>query len=154
MSVNDPAYPRVNPAFASLSNAHISVLLDVAGGVPVVVHWGPGIGVAGEVSETGLAGMAALRDLPIPHGGLDVVAPISLLPEHGAGYLGRPGLEGRRADGTGWAPCFELVEVETSDAAVIVHGIDHHAGLPDHVGGHDHARRLAPCPGHTNQHRG
>ena len=40
-------------------------------------------------------------------GSLDVIAPISLVPEHGSGFQGRPGLTGHRQGGVAWSPRFQ-----------------------------------------------
>jgi len=83
-----------------LSNQWCDVVVDVARGVPVVVHWGATLG------EVALDSVADALHRPAVSGGLDVVAPLSIVPEHGSGYEGRPGLLGRRRRGTAWAPRF------------------------------------------------
>ena len=77
------------------------VVVDLSHGAPVIVHWGAplGDGSAG-------ASIAAALDRPLVPGSPDVVAPISVVPEHGSGFPGRPGLLGRRSNGAGWAPRF------------------------------------------------
>ena len=52
--------------------------------------------------------MAGARD-GANGGALDVVAPVGFVPEHGSGFPGRPGLSGRRPNGSGWSPRFEVV---------------------------------------------
>ncbi|MFM2069759.1 MAG: hypothetical protein RLZZ623_22, partial [Actinomycetota bacterium] len=77
------------------------VVLDVSHGVPTIVHWGAPLGdVALETV------MDALRR-PVSHGMLDVIAPVSVVPEHGSGFQGRPGLLGHRRGGSAWAPRFQ-----------------------------------------------
>ena len=83
-----------------LSSNYLSMVIDLATSTPTILHWGSPI--AGDPSE-----LRAAIDRPIAHGMLDVVAPLSVVPEHGSGHHGRPGLEGRRRSGTGWAPRFE-----------------------------------------------
>jgi alpha-galactosidase len=126
MSTNDSSFPRARRELQVLSSDGISVVVDLAGGAPTIVHWGAHVG-----SSDSLSGgtVAALLDVPIPHGGLDVVAPVSLFPEHGSGYLGRPGVEGRRADGSDWAPRFEASSVELTGNSLTAVGVDAHAGL-------------------------
>ena len=51
--------------------------------------------------------MEAALDWPIVHGASDTTAPVSCLPEHSRGFVGRPGIAVHRRDGTGWAPRFE-----------------------------------------------
>jgi alpha-galactosidase len=84
-----------------LRHESVSVIADTATGVPTILYWGAPLGA--DVEPTSV--VAALQR-PVPHGALDVVAPCSIVPEHGSGWSGRPGLAGRRHDGTGWAPRF------------------------------------------------
>ena len=76
-------------------------VVDLSHGAPVIVHWGAPLG-------EGRAGawISAALDRPLVPGSPDVVAPISVVPEHGSGFPGRPGLLGCRRGGTGWAPRF------------------------------------------------
>ncbi|MDO8391675.1 MAG: alpha-galactosidase [Actinomycetota bacterium] len=83
-----------------LRGATFDVLLDESTGVPTVAHWGAPLG---DIDPAAFA--AATARFPLP-GGLDVVAPLSVLPEHGAGFPGRPGLHGHRRGGIAWAPRF------------------------------------------------
>lgn len=83
-----------------LRSTTVSVVVDVSTGVPTVLHWG-----------------AALDDPdlperwsrpPITHGSIDVVAPVTVLPMHGDGFAGRPGLLGHRRGGRHWSPRFTI----------------------------------------------
>jgi alpha-galactosidase len=85
----------------------VSTTIDVSAGAPTIMQWGMSVASAGpNAVRNDVQYLKALRELPLPHGGLDVVAPLSLVPEHGSGFLGRPGIEGSRHDGSGWAPRF------------------------------------------------
>jgi Glycosyl hydrolase family 36 N-terminal domain len=64
------------------------------------VHWGIGL------SADEAVGLAALKNRPVPNGSFDDEDPLEVVPTR-SGYIGvRPGLEGRRADGSSWAPQF------------------------------------------------
>lgn len=76
------------------------MVVDLSHGVPQVMHWGP------QLSELDEAGVAAATQRPVVHAAPDVVAPISVVPEHGSGFPGRPGLLGSRPGGRDWAPRF------------------------------------------------
>ncbi len=78
-----------------------SFVVDPSVGGGVLVHWGATIGADGDVAAT-----AAALTMPPTTGSLDVVAPMALVPEHGSGFPGRPGLSGHRSDGRAWAPRF------------------------------------------------
>jgi alpha-galactosidase len=76
------------------------VLVDVSTGTPTIVHWGaPLAGVDADA-------ITAVVDRPLVHGSADVVAALSVVPEHGSGHTGRPGLLGHRRHGRAWAPRF------------------------------------------------
>jgi alpha-galactosidase len=94
-----------------LRGSTADVVLDVDAGVPVVVHWGAPLG------DVGLDAMQAALERPVTHGVLDVVAPVGLVPEHGAGFPGSPGLQGHRRRGTAWSPRFGDAAVEHLPAA-------------------------------------
>jgi alpha-galactosidase len=60
-----------------------------------------------------------------PQNMMDVEAPLSMLPEHGSGFPGRPGLLGHRRGGSAWSPRFTFDRVErVSDQHVVVHAVD------------------------------
>jgi alpha-galactosidase len=98
----------MTPSIIHLRSDAMSVLLDPMHGVPAVLHWGSPIEMVSD-DESIRRGLRR----PVVHGGLDVEVPLLLLPEHGSGYQDRPGIEGFRPDGSGWAPRFVPVEVTT-----------------------------------------
>jgi alpha-galactosidase len=102
----------------------VSLVIDTAGGAPAMLHWGAALDPADDLDAT-----AGALERPVPAGGLDVVAPIAIVPEHGSGYPGRPGLRGRRDDGTAWAPRFRTVDVTADAGRLVVVGDDPIAGL-------------------------
>jgi hypothetical protein len=102
----------------------VDVVLDVGSGVPTIVHWGtpltsPGTVLDDDAEQELLASLVAALRRPITGGALDSVAPLSLVPEHGSGHDGRPGLLGHRRQGRAWAPRFTLVEVEILEGALL-----------------------------------
>ena len=101
-----------------LRGAAADVVLDTSTGVPTVVHWGAPLG------EVNLGSVAAALRRPLVGGGVDVVAPLSVVPEHGSGFTGRPGLAGRRKGGREWAPRFQPATVEVGPARVVVTAVD------------------------------
>jgi alpha-galactosidase len=113
-------------ALVDLGAGDTSFLVDpsVAGGV--VVHWGAALG---GLDAEGVAATVTALELPPTAGGLDVVAPLAIVPEHGSGYPGRPGLSGRRRDGAAWAPRFTTSDVERTDSTLTIEGIDPTARL-------------------------
>jgi alpha-galactosidase len=60
---------------------------------------------------------------------LTAVRPCSLLPEHGQGWFGRPGLAGHRPDGRDWSPLFRPVVCRQDERQVRVEAADTVAGL-------------------------
>ena len=99
------------------------VLIDESFGAPVVAHWGRPLGAIDDGSI-----VAAMQRATVP-GGLDVMAPINVVPEHGSGFPGRPGLCGHRRGGTAWAPRFQAAGVDNVPGGVVVHAVDDVAEL-------------------------
>ena len=85
----------------------LHVVVDVSAGVPRIVHWGARVSPNDD--------LAAATELPSVHGTPDVEAPAPLVPEHGSGWPGRPGLLGHRRRGTHWAPRFTHVDHDVDD---------------------------------------
>jgi alpha-galactosidase len=83
-----------------LRGAGADVVIDESSGVPVIVHWGAPLG---DIDPASIGPALARSQVA---GALDVLAPVSLVPEHGAGFQGRPGIGGHRQGGTAWAPRF------------------------------------------------
>jgi alpha-galactosidase len=92
-------------ALIRLSTATTDVVVDVSTGAPTIVHWGAALGPQVDLDE-----LVRVLDRPVVAGALDVVAPLSVVPEHGSGFPGRPGLLGRRGGGRAWSPRFTAVE--------------------------------------------
>jgi alpha-galactosidase len=91
---------------------------------PSIVYWGASLG------DVDLANVVAAFERPITHGAPDAVAPIAIVPEHGSGYPGRPGLLGHRQGGRDWAPRFVTTEVRQSGlGSVEIDSVDAVAGL-------------------------
>jgi alpha-galactosidase len=107
---------------AVLSLDNVSVVVDVSTPVPTILHWGDSIGAeVVDVRET--------VGHPVSHGALDVLTPLSVVPEHGSGFQGRPGLEGARPDGCGWSPRFAVGTVEHTGTSLACTSVDAAEGL-------------------------
>ena len=68
-------------------------------GLPEIVHWG----AAMPQTTADVAAAVLALEPPASDGGMDVPVRISVLPEAGTGFFGRPGVEGQR-DGRDWSP--------------------------------------------------
>lgn len=86
---------------AVLSAGRVSVVADVSGGVPRLLHWGRRLTNADEHG----AYLASLGHLELGADGLLGASRAGIVPEHSAGWMGTPGLEGHRA-GTVFATRF------------------------------------------------
>ena len=106
-----------------LTNGDVDVIVDVTTGAPTIVHWGAWLG-----DDVDLGSVAAALEPPRTHGVVDVVAPVSVVPEHGAGFTGRPGLLGRRGRGRAWAPRFSTASY-VHDEVLTVEAVDEVASL-------------------------
>jgi alpha-galactosidase len=88
-------------ALEYLRAAGVGVVVDASTGTPTILHWGADLGP--DIS----AGLATAQTRPVPQGTLDTESPLSLIPEHGTGFGGRPGLFCHDGDGRRWSPRFE-----------------------------------------------
>ncbi len=73
-----------------------SLILDLSGETPAVVHWGADLGPDAPAPE--------LSTLPIPHSHNDHAQRQELVPQGSSGWRGRPALEGHRAGGQAFSP--------------------------------------------------
>ncbi|MFZ9245464.1 MAG: alpha-galactosidase [Ilumatobacteraceae bacterium] len=101
----------------------ISVVVDVSAGVPVVAHWGR------ELETIDRDSILKSVYLPKQPGGVDVTAPIAVVPQHGDGCFARPGLAGHRPGGRFFAPRFSHSKVEMSDYGFVFTSTDSAAEL-------------------------
>ncbi len=108
-----------------LRGRYSDLLVDLSHGVPVIMHWGA------PLVEPDGATLATVLERPQVQGAPDTVAPLSIVPEHGSGFPGRPGLLGARSDGRDWAPRFRPVghDLDHSDQRLTVKAVDDVAGL-------------------------
>jgi alpha-galactosidase len=79
--------------------------------LPAVLHWGPDLG------ETDVGDLAAAVATPYVDSVVMMPPSVSVLPEHSAGWLGRPGLLGSR-EGTSWSVAFARVEHSVDETGV------------------------------------
>ncbi len=106
-------------AFVTLSAEGVGVVVDLTDGrLPALLHWGPELGRLTLDDATALALTAAMPAAPSM---VDDPTRLAILPEHWAGWMGRPGLSGSRADGAAWSPKFVthtlLIDGVDTDAA-------------------------------------
>ncbi len=108
------------------SRGRAELVVDVSTGAPTIVYWGAPLGADADLDALTLA-----LSRPVVHGTIDVVAPLSTVPEHGSGFPGRPGLVGRRGGGRAWAPRFAPLAHALSDdgTRLSVDSVDEVAGL-------------------------
>ena len=115
-------------SYVRLSRDHVGgrtdVVVDVSTGAPTIVYWGQSLG-----SDLDPESIAAALERPLVQGTFDVVAPITVVPEHGSGFVGRPGLTGRRGGGRAWAPRFTTTSHTAADSRLVVDAVDLVAGL-------------------------
>ncbi|MET0811612.1 MAG: alpha-galactosidase [Microbacterium sp.] len=95
-----------------LSAAGVSIIVDAREGrLPAIAHWGP------EIAPTDAEGLCDAVVPVIGSNNPDVPLRLAILPEHHAGWIGRPGLAGSFA-GSGWSPRFLVERIELEGASV------------------------------------
>ncbi|HZI45933.1 MAG TPA: hypothetical protein VFD53_11965, partial [Ilumatobacter sp.] len=98
------------------------VVVDLSTGTPTIAYWGAPIAPGVEIDS-------AISSRPVVRGAPDVVAPVSVVPEHAAGYPGRPGLLGCRPIGRDWSPRFTSESHVHDGGTLAVRAVDDVAGL-------------------------
>jgi len=117
-----------SPELVHLRAAGVSVLVDLREGrLPEIAHWGADLG---DLTPDELAAVADANVPPAVANGIDVPVRLALLPEHSAGWAGRPGLSGSRA-GRDWSPSFRVCAVRRAEdgAGLEVEAVDEDARL-------------------------
>ncbi|NCV46576.1 MAG: alpha-galactosidase [Actinobacteria bacterium] len=95
-----------------LVHDEVSVVIDVSGGAPALIHWGA------RLEAPDAQRMASMTRRPTTHGSLDVVPALQIVPQHSLGSQARPGLQGHRPGGRDWAPRFSTCDVQTTERSV------------------------------------
>jgi alpha-galactosidase len=115
-----------------LRAAGVSLVLDTRNeSLPAILHWGHDVG---DLPAAELATLAvAARPTTVPNDLDEPRRAGAVLPEHAAGWNGRPGVAGSRA-GRGWSPLFTLVGLDVTPhpaggGRVVAAGADDVAGL-------------------------
>ncbi len=112
------------PELVHVRGATFDVVVDVATATPSIVHWGTPLGAAPDLD----AFVSALGR-PTVAGASGTVAPIGVVPLHADGFVGRPGIAGRRGGGRDWAPRFVPTGQRVGDDVITVEAVDDVAGL-------------------------
>ncbi len=112
------------PQLVHLNGTTFDVVVDVGTATPTIVHWGRPLGDRSDLDEL-VAGLIR----PMVAGALGSVAPVSVVPLHADGFVGRPGLAGHRGGGRDWAPRFVPTAHRVVDGVLIVEAADAVAGL-------------------------
>lgn len=96
--------------FEILRSASVDVVVDMSTGVPSIVHWGAPLGA--HVTSSDL--LLVFDEVQIP-GSLDMTRSVPIVPMHGDGFPGRPGLQGHRRGGRHWAARFTFVDSDKTE---------------------------------------
>ena len=121
----DPDGPQVHHLRAG--GVSVVIAADAEVGLPRILYWGADLG---ELSEDALRELAVVSIAQVTSYVSDDPVPAAILPEHGLGYAGWPGVTGHR-DGRGWSPLFTVNGVERTDGpqALVVRATDEDAAL-------------------------
>jgi alpha-galactosidase len=108
-----------------LSAAGVSLVVDRPRGLPRIVYWGAALG---ELTGADLAGLVVAGVPQRVSNTLDVLVPVTVLPEQSAGWLGTPGLSGHR-EGTDFSPLFVGGDLRVEQNRIVATATDPVAGL-------------------------
>lgn len=101
-------------ALIHLASGGVSVVLDAtAARLPAVVHWGAFLG---RQTDDSVSALATAATEPDTGNVVDQAVRVALLPEHHAGWEGRPGVVGHRG-GADWSPRFTVTAIDIDAAA-------------------------------------
>ncbi|MDD7385230.1 MAG: alpha-galactosidase [Actinomycetaceae bacterium] len=81
--------------------------------LPVILHWGAELGDITSVDAQQLLLACAANP---GEGTVDTPRLVAVMPEHWAGWFGRPGISGSRQDGSAWTPKFSLSHVDVNES--------------------------------------
>ena len=111
------------PAFVRLDNAKTSLIFDCQGRMPSLIYYGQ------PLSESTTAHMLALLNTRQEAKCAPVIEPpISLVPTHGEGFTGAPGLE-VFGDADQWSAGFELSDIQQSELTITFNALDLHRNM-------------------------
>ncbi|MGV8895305.1 MAG: alpha-galactosidase [Rhodoglobus sp.] len=86
----------------TLRGGGVSLILDLSGSSPAVVHWGADLGDNGNQFQL---------TNPVAHSSIDVPFRQELVPQASKGWRGRPALEGHRPGGLAFSPRLDTADV-------------------------------------------
>jgi alpha-galactosidase len=109
--------------FYTLESDGVSVIIDLATGTPVVLHWGAVLG-----SNIKPADLRKAMQEGVPHSDLDAYQNPGVWREGARGYLGRPAVLGHR-NGLDWSQQFDITAVSAISNSLTVTSADAAAGL-------------------------
>lgn len=111
----------MTPRFIRLESEGVGVLVDARGpGLPHVLHWGAPIGA---ITDADADALAKALSRQTPPGTLDTAWQVSLSPQEGDGWTGRPGMQLRR-DGVVHHPRWHVSRIEADDRSFTVEARD------------------------------
>ena len=97
------------PRLVNLRGGAVSVVLDVSGDAPLIMHWGADLG-----ADTDLV---AFSTNPVPHSAYDDSVGHELVAQPSAGWRGKPAVEGHRAGGQAFSPFFVTTDCTLDGSA-------------------------------------
>lgn len=116
--------PLQSAALVHLRAGGVHVVLDCpADSLPSILHWGRELGGI----DSDLRNLAALTQ-PLTENTTDDPVRVSVVPEHGRGWAGAPGLTGHRRGGQ-WSPLFTEVTYVSSERTLTAEAKDVSTGL-------------------------
>ncbi|WHT22333.1 alpha-galactosidase [Crossiella sp. CA-258035] len=99
-----------------LRAAGVGVVVDLTGGLPVLLHWGADLG---ELTASGLAALAATATAAVLNNAPDLPRTLTVWPTEADGWSGTPAHQGHRA-GRRTTPRLRLTEAELAENLLVM----------------------------------
>ncbi len=114
--------PETGHGLHRLSNGTTEAIVRITAGIPELAWLGAPL-------TTSLDSFDAVSSRPLQNAGISQLAAASILPSEADGWIGAPGIEGSRPDGSAWSPRFTLTGVDATAGTLTVTATDDIAEL-------------------------
>lgn len=119
---DEPAPLEPASRLHSLRTSNHHIVIESGTGLPEIVWFGDPLA---EIEDH----VDIVRERPLANASISAMAPATVLPLEADGWVGMPGIEGARPDGSAWSPRFSHSTVQVESTSLRVTATDTTAGL-------------------------